>query len=108
MPWRPFLAASSRRLTSGSVKKSLSRSWPSVVVASLFTFRRLVAIGARLESAESSVRPHSTLFTECANCKEYIQVPQALEISGRPSRAVDRPPLRASVRPHYLQHVVTL
>jgi hypothetical protein len=46
MPCRPFLAASSSRSISSALKKSLLRSWASVVDAPLFTLRRLVAIAA--------------------------------------------------------------
>src|SRR5262249_45011558 len=56
MPCRPFLAASSRRWTSGSLRKSFERSRESVVSASLFPLRRLVAIAAPLEKAR--IVPH--------------------------------------------------
>src|SRR5262249_46277642 len=74
MPWRPFLAASSRRPISGSVRKSLSRSWPSVVATPLFTFRPLVAISAYADIA---------YFLHNASIVKNIQVPQAPRHSRR-------------------------
>src|SRR5262245_32649959 len=70
MPWRPFLAASSSRFISGALKKSLLRSWASVVEASLFTLRRLVAIAACLRSACIYVARTLALLT----CKEPPKV----------------------------------
>src|SRR6478752_5352139 len=77
---RPFLAASSRRPISLSLRKSLARSWPSVVGAGeafwalLWTFRLVGGPFFIIITPDSIWGQHSILWTENTLCLMWHRV----------------------------------
>ena len=72
MPWRPALAASSKAVTSVSLRKSFRRSCASTAVAALFTLRLLGGGAVRIRTPRIVTGGRIALLTKDGFCKELM------------------------------------